>query len=123
MKFFFLSFFIAAVVCASCMVGLVPEEQKLAEFTTNNLDFSMTVQYSAPYDFVLGVPKSETGPLNFRGEMVLRQSTGVVARIPVSSEDIHPCNWLHSAPDLSSYILTWSHTNHGEILDDVLAGC
>ena len=86
----------------------VPQAQKLADCTTNSLDFSMPVRYSSPYEFVLGVPQSQTGKLGFQGEIILRQGTDVVARIPISSHDITPCNWLHSAPDLSGYILTWS---------------
>jgi hypothetical protein len=98
----------------------VPQAEKVADCTTNTLDFSMPVRYSSPYAFVLGVPQSQTEQLSFRGEIVLRQSTGVVSRIPISSHDMTPCNWLHSAPDLSGYILTWSRTNHGERLSDLL---
>ena len=56
-----------------------------------------------------------------RGEIVLRQSTGVVARLPISAQDITPCSWLNSAsPGLSGYILTWSRTNHGERLSEIV---
>jgi hypothetical protein len=117
MRFSIISLCIGALALTGCEV---PQQQKLVDCTTNVLDFSMTVQYSAPYQFLLGVPKSQTVQLRFRGEMVLQRSTGVVARIPISSDDITPCNWLHSAPDLSAYILTWSRTNHGESLSDLL---
>src|ERR1017187_3862800 len=113
----------SATLCIGVLLIMgceVPQRQKLADCTTNTLDFSMTVQYSPNYSFVLGVPHSETGQINFRGEILLRQSTGVVARIPVSSGDITPCNWLHSRPDLSGYVLAWSRTNHGDRLSDVL---
>ena len=106
-----------------CVVSLalagceVPEAQKIADCTTNRLDFPMTVQYSPPYQFLLGV-SSPTGQLSFRGQIVLEQSTGVVARISISSQDVTDCNWLHS--DLSGYILTWSRTNHGDRISDIL---
>ena len=99
------------------MVGCeVPEAQKIADCSTNHLEFPMTVQYSPPYQFLLGV-SSPTGQLSFRGEIVLQQGTGVVARIPISSQDITSCNWL---PSVDGYILTWSRTNHGERLSDML---
>ena len=94
----------------------VPEAQKIADCTTNHLDFPMTVQYSPPYQFLLGV-SSPTGQLSFRGEIVLQQGTGVLARIPISSQDITSCSWL---PSVDGYILTWSRTNHGERLSDIL---
>ncbi len=111
-------FALAALLLTGCEV---PKKQKLADCGTNDLDFKMFVQYSAPYQFLLGVPPSQTGRLSFRGEIVLRQTTGVVARIPISSQDVTPCNWLQSAaPDLSSLILTWSRTNHGERLSEIV---
>src|SRR5277367_6442692 len=98
----------------------VPEEQKLANCSTSSSQFVMTAQYSAPYDFVLGVPQSQANQLSFSGQIILQQSEVVVARIPISSHDATPCNWLHSAPSLSGYILTWSSTNHGARLSDLL---
>jgi hypothetical protein len=117
MRFFTNFLCLGVLALAGCEV---PHEQKLADCTTNSLNFAMTVEYSAPYQFVLGVPQSQTGQLSFSGEIVLQKSTSVVARIPISSHDITPCNWLNSAPNLSGYILTWSRTNHGERLSDLL---
>jgi hypothetical protein len=114
-----ISLCLSAIALSGCDVEF-PQEQKVADCTTNSFDFKMTIQYSGPYQFVLGVPLSRKGQLSFRGDMVLQQSTGVVARIPITSEDIRPCNWLASAPGLSGYILTWSHTNHGDRLSDLL---
>jgi hypothetical protein len=108
---------LSALAFAGCEV---PEEQKLADCATNSLSFAMTVQNSAPYEFVLGVPQSQIKQLSFSGQIVLQQGTDVVARIPISSHDTTPCNWLHSTPDLSGYILTFSRTNHGERLSDLL---
>jgi hypothetical protein len=45
-------------------------------------------------------------PLN--GEVIVSQSTGRVARVPIGSQDMTKCNWL---PGLSGYILTWGRTN------------
>jgi len=106
-----------ALILAGCEV---PQQEKLADCSTNDLQFSMRVQYAKPYAIILGVPQSQTGHLNFRGEMTLRQSTGVVARIPISSHDMTPCSWLDSVAGLSGYILTWSQTNHGERLSDAI---
>jgi hypothetical protein len=117
MKCTLISLCIGSLLFTGCEV---PQRQKVADCTTSNLDFSMTVDYSPAYHFVLGVPKSETGKLSFRGEMVLRQTTGVVARIPINSGDVESCNWLHSRPDLSGYVLAWSRTNHGERFSDLL---
>ena len=107
-----------------CVAGLalagcdVPQEQKIADCTTNYLDFQMTVQSSDPYQFVLGVPHAQTGQLGFHGVIDLRQGTRVVAQIPINSQDVTSCDWLPS--DVSGYILTWSRTNHGERISDVL---
>jgi len=114
MRFSAIILCIAGLALAGCQV---PQKEKIADCTTNHLDFSMTVQYSPPYQFVLGV-SSPTGQLSFRGEIVLQQSTGVVARIPISSQDVTSCNWLPSG--VSGYILTWSRTNHGDRISDIL---
>ena len=114
MRFFSIILFVGALALAGCEV---PQEQKLAACTTNSLDFQMTVPYSPPYQFLLGI-SSPTGQLSFRGEIVVRQSTGVVARIPISSQEVTSCNWLPS--DVSGYILTWSRTNHGDRISDIL---
>src|SRR4051812_30411736 len=108
---------ISLLALAGCEV---PKAEKVADCSTNSLDFSIKVRYSSPYEFVLGVPQSQTEQLSFRGQIILRQSKAVVARIPISSHDITACNWLHSAPALSGYILTLSRTNHGERLSDLL---
>jgi len=113
MRFSAIILCVASLALAGCEV---PEAQKIADCTTNRLDFPMTVQYSPPYQFLFGV--SSTGQLSFRGEIVLQQSTGVVARIPISSQDVKSCNSLHS--DLCGYILTWSRTNHGDRISDIL---
>jgi hypothetical protein len=95
----------------------VPERQKLTDCTANALAFTMTCDHSPPYQFVLGVPPSHTGPFAFRGEVIIEQSTGTVARIQIGSEHMTPCNWL---PGLDGYILTWNRTNAGERLGELL---
>lgn len=98
----------------------VPTCEKLADCTSESFSFPMTVRYHDHYQFVLGLPHASTGQLSFRGEVQVSQSTGLVARIPISSDDITPCNWLDAKPGLVGYILTWSRTNRGERLDDIL---
>lgn len=100
----------------------IPKREKLADCTSESLSFPMAVRYHDPYQFVLGLPHSSTGPLSFRGEVEIRQGTQLVARIPISSDDITPCNWLDPKPGLglAGYILTWSRTNRGERLSEIL---
>jgi hypothetical protein len=95
----------------------IPARQKLADCNTNNLSFAVTCDHSPPYQFVLGLPPSHTTPFSFCGEVVIRQSTGTVARIQIGSDHITPCNWL---PGLDGYILTWNRTNAGERLGELL---
>jgi hypothetical protein len=95
----------------------VPVAQRLADCTNSTLKFQMTVQHYPPYQFVLGMPQTSTGQLSFRGEVIVSQSTGTVARLPIGSHDITPCNWLDSH---SGYILTWSRTNRAERLQTFL---
>jgi hypothetical protein len=97
----------------------IPQEQKLADCTTNDFGFTMRVQYRPPYQFLLSMPHSETGKISFAGEIVLKQAASVVADIPISSHDAVPCNWLEQDHGLSCYILTWSRTNQGQRLNDV----
>lgn len=99
----------------------IPKREKLADCTSTNLSFPMTVRHHDPYHLVLGLPRTATGEVHFRGEVEIRQGTQLVARIPISSEDITPCNWLERKPGLAGYILTWSRTNQGERLGEILA--
>ena len=100
----------------------IPKREKLADCTSESLSFTMKVRYHEPYAIVLGLPHTSTGQLSFRGEMQLRQSTQVVARIPISSDDMTWCNWLDqpAGAGLAGYILTWSRTNQNEQLSDML---
>src|ERR1043165_9667085 len=75
-----------------CMA--IPKQQKLADCTSNPLAFTMTCDHSPPYQFVLGLGPSHTGQFAFRGELLIRQSTGMVARIQIGSEHTTSCNWL-----------------------------
>ena len=98
----------------------MPKLEKLIDCTSASVSFPMTVRYHDPYQLVLGVAHDSAGQLNFRGEVQVNQSTGLVARIPISSDDVTSCNWLGSKSGLAGYILTWSRTNRGERLDDIL---
>jgi hypothetical protein len=74
------------------------------------------------FQVVLGVPYADTNELSFRGELVFRHATGTVARVPVGSHEVMPCNWLDNhddAPGVAGYILTWSRTNAAERLDSL----
>lgn len=93
------------------------ERQKLADCSTDALTFTMTCDHSPPYAFVLGFGSSHSQTDAFRGEITLKQSTGTVAKIPISSQNIMPCNWL---PGLDAYILTSNRTNAGERLSELL---
>ena len=95
-----------------CVGAHVPKEQKLVDCTNSTLHFEMHVQDFPPYQFVLGLPPG-INPGSFRGELTISQSTGTVARVPVSSDALTPCNWLEGH---SGYILTWARTNSGERL-------
>ena len=103
--------FAALLLFLSGCCNEVPVEHRLTDCTNSTLRFQMPVKEFPPYQFVMGMPQSPTGQLNFRGEIVLRQSTGIVARVQISSETITPCNWLNG---LSGYILTWERTNRLE---------
>ena len=54
----------------------VPQRQKLADCNTNALAFTLTCDHSPPYQFVLGLGPSHTGPFAFRGEVVIQKSCG-----------------------------------------------
>jgi hypothetical protein len=113
-----------AVLSSGCFCKEVPREKKLADCTTNALTFRVTWPTGELFQIVLGVPYSATNGLTFRGELVFRQTTGIVARMPVSSEDVTPCNWLDNhagAPHVAGYILTWSRTNDTKRLDHLFA--
>jgi hypothetical protein len=98
----------------------IPQQQKLADCTTNSFEFTMPVQFGPPYQFVLGMPHSQTGQISFAGEMLVRQGTDTVVRIPISSLDVTRCNWLEHGYGLAGHILTWSRTNQTERLSDLL---
>ena len=92
-----------AGVLAGCGGKEVPVEQRVADCTNSTVRFHMTVQHFPRYEFVLGMPSSATGGLSFRGEIVLGQGNRTLARIPIGSQNMTPCNWL---PGLSGCILT-----------------
>ena len=108
---------LVATLLGGCFCKEVPVKTKLVDCTNSTLRFQMTVEQFPPYHFVLGTSFETTQTLNFRGEFFLSQTTGTVARVLISSQDITPCNWL---PGLSGYILTWSRTNQNEQLKTFL---
>lgn len=108
---------IAIASLSGCVCKVVPVEHRLADCTNSTLRFQMTVQEFPPYHFVLGMPQGATSQLSFRGEVVVSQSTGTVARVPIGSDAITSCNWLDGH---SGYILTWHRTNRTERLESFL---
>jgi len=96
-----------------------PKREKVADCTSSNLTFALTVRHRPNYHFVIGMPRSSEPP-SFRGEIRMLQGTGLVARIPISSDDLMQSTWLHSNPELTGYILTWSRTNRNERLGNIL---
>lgn len=109
---------LVAVLLSGCGCKDIPVEERLIACTNRTLRFKMTVEHDPPYQFLLGLSRPSPGALSFRGEIVVSQSTGEVARIPIDGRNVTPCNWLH---DSSGYILTWSRTNQGERLQTFLA--
>jgi hypothetical protein len=97
----------------------IPKQQKLADCNSNPMAFTLTCDHSPPYQFVLGLGPTHSGPIAFHGEVIIQQSTGRVARIQIASDHITPCNWLAEA-GLDGYILTWGRTNAGERLGELL---
>jgi hypothetical protein len=80
-----------------------PKRQKLADCNTNALAFTITIHHSPPYQFVLGLEPSHTGPF---------ASTGTVAAIQIDSEHITSCGrgWsgIRGAPGRASLFGGWS---------------
>ena len=112
-----LSGLIAVATLCGCGRKDVPVRHRLADCTDSTLRFQMTVQEFPPYEFVLGMPQRASSQLSFRGEVVLSQSTGTVARVPIGSDVITSCNWLDGH---AGYILTWHLTNRTERLEHFL---
>ena len=108
--------FAVAVFFSGCCKH-VPVEHRLADCTNSTLRFQMTIQEFPPYQFLLGMPQTASGQLSFRGEVVVSQSTGTVARVQIGSDAITSCNWLDG---LSGYILTWGRTNRADRLESFL---
>ena len=98
----------------------IPKRDKLTDCTSDKLSFTMPIQYRPPHQFLLGVPLPPTEALSFHGEIRVSHQTGLVARISISSDDITGCNWLDPRHRLAGFILTWSQTNAGQRLSDVL---
>jgi len=96
----------------------MPVQEKMADCTSGTLQFKMAVQHDPPYQFLLGLSAASPGELSFRGEIMVSQGTGTVARIPIDSRNVTPCNWLHGS---SGYILTWGRTNRRDRLESFLA--
>ncbi len=111
------SFAVLGTFLGGCICREMPVQERLVDCTNSTLEFKMAVQHDPPYQFLLGLSPASPGELSFQGEILVRQSTGAVARIPIDSHNVTPCNWLHGA---SGYILTWGRTNREERLQSFL---
>ncbi len=114
---FILSVLVGAMVFVGCFCSEVPKRQKLTACTTNNLQFSLICSNWPPYQIVLGTVSTNAVP-TFRGTVIVQRGTYTLARIPISSSEVTPCNWLH-LEGLAGYILTSQPTN-GTDLDKIL---
>jgi len=82
--------------------------RQVGQCTTNVIGFSVSIDRGIPSALVLAVPRSSTNALSFSGEVIVSRATGMVARIPIGTVNLMPCNWIHQRPDLADYILTWN---------------
>jgi hypothetical protein len=99
------------------VVKEVPVAQKLADCTNAVLTCDFVPTNRPRYHFVLGLPRGRATELRFRGELIISQTNRVLVRIPISSGDIRPCNWL---PGMEGYVLTWTRTNEMDRLGALL---
>jgi hypothetical protein len=114
-----LALVVFAVVIPNIVGVSVPKRQKLIDCTNTTLIFQMECPNSPPYHLLLGVSTSETNAQAFHGEVTIRQSTRLIACIPIGSDALTPCNWLPDAA-IVGYVLTLSRTNQTERLSDLL---
>jgi hypothetical protein len=110
-------FAVLGAFLSGCICREMPIQDRLADCTNSTLQFKMAVRHDPPYQFLLGLSPASPGDLSFRGEIIVSQSTGTVARIPIDSQNVTPCNWLHGS---SGYILTWERTNREDRLQSFL---
>lgn len=110
MRSLLISFALAAIALFSGCCTHVPVSHRLASCTNSTLRFQMKMPRTdfPPYQFLLALPKTTTGQLSFHGEIVVSQSTGTIARVPISSDAATPCGWIEGH---SSYVLTWGCLN------------
>ncbi len=101
---------LAAVVLLSGCCTHVPVSHRLANCTNSTLRFQMKIPRRdfPPYQFLLALPKTTPSQLSFHGEVVVSQSTGTIAHVPISSDAATPCGWIEGH---SSYVLTWGCLN------------
>ena len=106
-----------SALVGGCICKEVPVQERLADCTNGTLQFKMTVQHDPPYQLLLGLSPASPGELSFSGEIIVSQSTRNVARLPITSHAVTPCNWLRG---YSGYILTWGMTNRDDRLQSFL---
>lgn len=98
----------------------VVKRDKLADCSSDQFEFSLSIRYLDRHrQFVIGVHSGTPQP-HFKGEMEIIASTGLVARLPLNSQDVRPCSWLHARAGLDGYILGGSRTNWSTRVDDLV---
>ncbi len=85
----------------------VPTTQKVGQFTSSGLEFDLRPQSHRPYHFVVGVPGIRDKAPSFRGVLELRGPEGRTESIPITSDTVQACNWLHDSTT-SGFILAWT---------------
>ncbi len=101
-----------------CLMGLVactlvpsPRSVKLADCTVPEVRVTYTIHGGNAFSMVLGVPHSAQVPPSFKGDLIISKAGVKIGEYPIDSDDMQECNWLHEAPDLQGYILTWRHAS------------
>jgi hypothetical protein len=101
--------FCALIVLNLWVRSPAPRNVKLADCKSSESNFTEMLPAGTMYQIVLGVPKSSRTPPAFSGDIVIRRFGSVIEAYHFGSDDMQECNWLHDAPELQGYTLTWRH--------------
>lgn len=112
--------FVCLMGLAACTVVPSPRSVKVTDCTAPEIRFSRAIDAGTHFQMVLGVPHSAQLPPSFKGSLVISKAGAKIAEYPIGSDEMQECNWLHEAPDLQGYILTWKLTSSEAGLDSVL---
>jgi hypothetical protein len=115
-----LSGLICLMSLTDCTLVPSPRTAKLADCTGLEVRFTRTVNAGSHFQMVLGVPLSAQVPPYFKGDLIISKAGAQIGEYPIGSDDMQECNWLHNAPELQGFILTWRHTSSPTGLDSFL---